>query len=122
MQISVSVRVNKFHYAILLNFFSFTFVSKLSKLLVVRFSSIGDIVLTSPVVRILKQNQFEVHFLTKKKYAPLLVNNPNIDKLYCFNKTINEAKSEIINENYDFIIDLGYKPLDKVYTSVHQRS
>ena len=81
-------------------------MSKLSKLLVVRFSSIGDIVLTSPVVRILKQNQFEVHFLTKKKYAPLLANNPNIDKLYCFNKTINEAKSEIVNENYDFIIDL----------------
>ena len=81
-------------------------MSKPSKLLVVRFSSIGDIVLTSPVVRILKQNLFEVHFLTKKKYSPLLVNNPHIDKLYCFNKTINEAKSEIINENYDFIIDL----------------
>ena len=40
------------------------------KILVVRFSSIGDIVLTSPVVRILKnQLNAEVHFITKKRIS-----------------------------------------------------
>jgi len=51
----MSVSVNKFHYAILVNFFSFTSVSKSLKILVVRFSSIGDIVLTTPVIRVLKK-------------------------------------------------------------------
>ncbi len=48
------------------------------KFLIVRFSSIGDIVLTTPVIRHLK-NQVEdaqVHFLTKKSYASLLDANP----------------------------------------------
>ena len=50
------------------------------KILVVRFSSIGDIVLTSPVVRMLKkQLNAEVHFLTKSAYVSLLKNNPYID-------------------------------------------
>ena len=51
----MSMGINKVHYAILVNFFSFTFVSKSLKILVVRFSSIGDIVLTTPVIRILKK-------------------------------------------------------------------
>ena len=39
------------------------------KILVVRFSSIGDIVLTSPIVRCLKQQlSAEVHFITKDIY------------------------------------------------------
>ena len=46
------------------------------KILVVRFSSIGDIVLTSPIVRCLHQlNGVEVHFLTKKPFVSLLKNN-----------------------------------------------
>ncbi len=38
------------------------------KFLIIRFSSIGDIVLTTPVVRCLKQQVAgaEVHYLTKK--------------------------------------------------------
>ncbi|MDC3105199.1 glycosyl transferase, partial [bacterium] len=50
------------------------------KILVVRFSSIGDIVLTTPVVRILKTHKnAEVHFLTKREYSSLMENNPYID-------------------------------------------
>ena len=38
------------------------------KFLIIRFSSIGDIVLTSPVLRIIKTQieNSEVHFVTKK--------------------------------------------------------
>jgi ADP-heptose:LPS heptosyltransferase len=51
------------------------------KFLVIRFSSIGDIVLTTPVVRCLKQQvpEAEVHFLTKKSFAGIVVNNPHVD-------------------------------------------
>jgi ADP-heptose:LPS heptosyltransferase len=56
------------------------------KFLLVRFSSIGDIVLTSPVVRHLKQQveDAEIHYLTKKNYASLLEANPYIDHIHAF--------------------------------------
>lgn len=78
------------------------------KVLVVRFSSIGDIVLTTPVVRCLKQQlpHAEIHFLTKKKFQTILAGNPYIDKLHTIEKSINEHVSILKNEKFDIIIDL----------------
>jgi ADP-heptose:LPS heptosyltransferase len=77
------------------------------KILVVRFSSIGDIVLTTPVVRMLKkQLNAEVHFLTKSIYVSLLKNNPYIDSVYQIEQSINEVIADLKKENYDYIIDL----------------
>ena len=77
------------------------------KILVVRFSSIGDIVLTSPVVRILKnQLNAEVHYITKKEYKCLIEHNPYLDKIYSIESSIKEVFSEVKKENYDWIIDL----------------
>ena len=77
------------------------------KVLVVRFSSIGDIVLTSPVVRALRlQLDAEVHFITKKKFSAVVANNPGIEKIYTIEKEITEVTSQLKKENYDYIIDL----------------
>ena len=77
------------------------------KVLVVRFSSIGDIVLTSPVVRALKlQLNAEVHFITKKKFAAVVAHNKRIDRLYTIEKEITEVVPELKKELYDYIIDL----------------
>jgi len=82
-------------------------VSKTLKILVVRFSSIGDIVLTTPVVRMLKtQLNTEVHFLTKAPYVSLFKNNPYVDSVFQINKSINEVISDLKTENYDYVIDL----------------
>ncbi len=80
------------------------------KFLVIRFSSIGDIVLTSPVVRCLKQQveDAEVHFLTKPIFASLVSNNPYIDKVLLLKDRLSETISEIKNEQYDYIIDLHH--------------
>ena len=103
----MSVGVNKVHYAILVNFFSFTSVSKSLKILVVRYSSIGDIGLTTPVLRILKnQLNAEVHYLTKKEYSSILKNNPNINKLYSIENSILELRQHLQKEKYDYVIDL----------------
>ena len=52
------------------------------KVLVIRFSSIGDIVLTSPVVRALKEQvNAEVHYLTKTPFIPVLKNNLTCKRL-----------------------------------------
>ena len=62
------------------------------KILVVRFSSIGDIVLTSPIVRCLKQQlSAEVHFITKDLYKTIVNNNPYIDKVYSIHSSTNEV-------------------------------
>ena len=82
-------------------------MSKSLKILVVRFSSIGDIVLTTPVIRILKkQLNAEVHYLTKNAYSSLLKNNPNIDQLFSIKNSILEIRKDLKDQKYDFIIDL----------------
>jgi len=80
------------------------------KILVIRFSSIGDIVLTSPVVRCLKQQlvDSEMHYLTKKSFASIVQNNPHIDKVFGFEKKVDEVLPELKKENYDWIIDLHH--------------
>lgn len=79
----------------------------LKKYLIIRFSSIGDIVLTSPVVRCLKtQTNCEVHYITKKAFAPIVKQNKYIDKVYSIEKEIDEVVSDLKKENYDHIIDL----------------
>lgn len=82
-------------------------MSKTLKILVVRFSSIGDIVLTTPVVRMLKtQLNTEVHFLTKAPYVSLFQNNPYVDSVFQIHKSINGVISDLKKENYDYVIDL----------------
>jgi len=78
------------------------------KILIIRFSSIGDIVLTTPVIRNLKQQgeDIEIHYLTKKKYAAILENNPYIDKLHLLDNSISKTIDELRKEYFHYIIDL----------------
>ncbi len=78
------------------------------KLLVVRFSSIGDIVLTTPVLRALKQQlpKVEIHYLTKEVFKSVIEPNPHIDKIFTIQKSVGECTSQLKEESYDWIIDL----------------
>jgi ADP-heptose:LPS heptosyltransferase len=78
------------------------------KILLLRFSSIGDIVLTTPVIRCLKQQlpNTEIHFLTKESFKSILEFNPYLDKLITFSKSTDEVISGLKNEKYDLVIDL----------------
>ena len=80
----------------------------MTKFLIIRFSSIGDIVLTTPVIRCLKRQypDAEVHYVTKKSYQSLLVNNPYIDKLFTLEKSLNNLVKQLKSERYDYVIDL----------------
>ncbi|MBC8046811.1 MAG: glycosyltransferase family 9 protein [Fimbriimonadaceae bacterium] len=80
------------------------------KILILRFSSIGDIVLTTPVVRCLK-TQFEnveIHYATKKQYQSILSANPHIDKIHVLENSLNDLISKLRKEKFDFIIDLHH--------------
>ena len=80
------------------------------KFLVVRFSSIGDIVLTTPVLRHLKQQveDSEVHYLTKSVYASLLEANPYIDQVHSFDGDLKACIALLRNEGIDYVIDLHH--------------
>jgi len=79
-----------------------------NKILIIRFSSIGDIVLTTPVIRMAKEQipNAEVHFLTKASFASILSNNPHIDKLHSVENNLMQVVSDLKKENFDWIIDL----------------
>jgi ADP-heptose:LPS heptosyltransferase len=83
----------------------------LTKVLIIRFSSIGDIVLTTPVVRCLKEQLYggaEIHYLTKRSFEVLLTPNVHITKVYSIEKSTNEVMEALRAEAYDYIIDLHH--------------
>ncbi len=79
------------------------------KVLILRFSSIGDIVLTTPVIRCLKkQTGAEIHFLTKKPFAKILEPNPYLTKVWTFEKNVAEVLPDLKNVGFDFVADLHH--------------
>ncbi len=94
----------------MMNMFRVFILPLSSKVLIIRFSSIGDIVLTSPVVRCLKKqlNQPEIHFLTKGKHEDLLRGNPYIDHIHLLNSNLTELILQLQKENFDYIVDLHH--------------
>lgn len=81
----------------------------LKKILIIRFSSIGDIVLTTPVIRCLRsQLNAEVHYLTKPAFADIVFNNPYVSKVITLSDQIESTITMLKEENYDHIIDLHH--------------
>jgi ADP-heptose:LPS heptosyltransferase len=80
------------------------------KFLIIRFSSIGDIVLTTPVIRCLKKQvpDAEIHYLTKTTYLQILSTNPYIDKVHYLGQSLQAVITELKKEDFDYIIDLHH--------------
>jgi len=78
------------------------------KFLIIRFSSIGDIVLTTPVVRNLKQQveNCEIHYITKPQFKSILESNPYIDQVHVLKRSEKETIKELKLMHFDYIIDL----------------
>ncbi len=82
----------------------------MAKFLIIRFSSIGDIVLTTPVIRCLR-NQYpdaEIHFLTKHAFKGIVANNPYLNKIHTLGDSFELMLHELAIEEYDYIIDLHH--------------
>jgi len=82
------------------------------KILVCQQHQIGDVVLSTPCVRIL-HNRFPravIHFLTEKKCTPVLENNPYVDKVWVIDKEKGLAGmfslySGIRKQKFDLVVD-----------------
>lgn len=80
------------------------------KILILRFSSIGDIVLTTPVIRCLKKKfpNAEIHYATKASFVPLLSKNPYLTSIHVLNNSLTALIKELKMEKFDYIIDLHH--------------
>ena len=78
------------------------------KILIIRFSSIGDIVLTTPIIRCVKKQlpNVELHFITKVAYRSVVANNPYIDQCHFFEQCLEEVIPALQAARFDIIIDL----------------
>ncbi|MFH1541216.1 MAG: glycosyltransferase family 9 protein [Elusimicrobiota bacterium] len=78
------------------------------KILIIRLSSIGDIVLATPLIRCLRTAVLsaQIDFLIKKEYSEILTNNQYISNLKFFENNIFETAKKIKKEKYDFILDI----------------
>ena len=83
-------------------------MNRKTKILIIRFSSIGDIILTTPVIRCIKlqYKNVELHYLTKYKYKDILLQNPHLDLCHYFDNNFSELIKILKQEKYDIIIDL----------------
>jgi ADP-heptose:LPS heptosyltransferase len=77
------------------------------KVLLIRFGAIGDIVLTTAVIRCLKQQlkDIEIHYLLEHQYRTVLETNPYVDKFHFYGQTGVDL-DVLTSENFDQVIDL----------------
>ncbi len=78
--------------------------------MIIRFSSMGDIVLTTPVVRALKlqMTDVEIHYCTKSSYKFLLDSNIYIDQIHTLDKSLITLLRKLRKEKFDLLIDLHH--------------
>ncbi len=82
-------------------------------ILLIRLSAIGDIILTTPLIRVLRKRfpSARIDFITKAKYADLLRFHPALSQIYEFPDhggfaELKTARRWIAAQGYDVILDL----------------
>ena len=92
------------------------------KVLVIQYDSIGQVLLTTPVVRSFKtQLNADVHFLTKKFLTQCLEASPYIDNIFSIESETSNLPEEILSGDYDVVVDLQgdkvTRSLKRIYKS-----
>ena len=80
------------------------------KILIIRFSSIGDILLVTPLLRCLKEQVpgVELHLITKEQFLPLLEHHPQLHKIHVFKKEPDTCYDVLKAEHFNYVLDLHH--------------
>ncbi len=91
---------------------------KRKKVLIIRFSSLGDVILSLPVASAIKQNDSDtvVDFVTRAEYAPIFDQFPAVDTAYAFDGNMRLLLKELKKRKYDTVIDLQKNPRSLIFT------
>lgn len=95
------------------------------KILIILFSSSGDIVLATPVFRCIKKqiSGAALHFLSEKKFERITASNPYVDKFWYDNDHADLLLKELKLGNFDVIIDLQENARSRyIKKSLHTKS
>ncbi|MBN1968747.1 MAG: glycosyltransferase family 9 protein [Candidatus Delongbacteria bacterium] len=91
------------------------------KVLILRYSSLGDIILATPVLDVLRDKYLgvRIHWIVNEKFKDAIINNPKIDKVITFTdkSSLIELSEELDLNSYDFVFDLHINRLTKIITS-----
>jgi ADP-heptose:LPS heptosyltransferase len=98
-------------------------LTEIKKILVIRLSSFGDIILSFPLLKLLNFTypESQIHFLTKKNYVEVIALNPSVTKIIEYGDSIKGIRNEIRNEKYDLIIDI-HKNFRSTFVSIFNGS
>ncbi|OGG95317.1 MAG: hypothetical protein A2527_07280 [Candidatus Lambdaproteobacteria bacterium RIFOXYD2_FULL_50_16] len=87
-----------------------------TKILIVRFSSLGDLILTTPFIREARHlfKEAKLDLLTAKEFSPLFAQNPHLNQILTYDRKAKESlgplAKQIRAENYDLVFDLHRSP------------
>jgi len=85
-------------------------LKKESKILVIRFSSLGDILLTTPFLRVLKTKfpNSKIDYLIKTSFIDAIKLNPNLNSIFSWhnNNELKDLSIQLKATNYDLVVDL----------------
>jgi len=102
--------------------------SKINRVLIIRLSSLGDILLVTPFIRSLKIQfpSVKIDMIVRKEYSDAIKLNTNIDQKFYYFRNDDENKNLITNlskENYDVIIDLQKQSsIQKIISSLNVKA
>jgi heptosyltransferase-2 len=85
--------------------------SKLKKILIIRLSSLGDVLLTTPLIRTIKKKNpsIQIDFVVREQFSDAVQYNPNLNKIYKYSNSKSEKQNLfkfLSLEKYDLVIDL----------------
>lgn len=80
----------------------------MKRILVIRLSSFGDIILSFPLLKKLREKfpESEIDFLTKKNYEAIVLLNPHVNRVLTLEESLNESRRKVKSEKYDLILDI----------------
>ncbi len=87
--------------------------SRIRKILIIRLSSLGDVILATPLLRQLREAypEAEVDFLVRSDFEEVLRFNPNVSRIISFDKEggftyLRKIRRQIHRSRYDVVLDI----------------